>query len=143
MLAGVPFAAVGSGPPLVVLPGLSLRVGVESDRLVCNVLVPVRGLADRRRLVVLNRWAGLPEGLTVAGFADHYAEAITELESPVDVLGVSTGGSIAQVLAADHPQVVRRLALLSTGCRLSPSCAPCRPRSLGDSVRARPVRRWD
>jgi pimeloyl-ACP methyl ester carboxylesterase len=34
-------------------------------------------------------------------------------------LGLSTGGSIAQQLAADHPDVVRRLALLSTGCRLS------------------------
>jgi pimeloyl-ACP methyl ester carboxylesterase len=34
---------------------------------------------------------------------------------------VSTGGSIAQQLAADHPDVVRRLVLISTGCRLSPS----------------------
>jgi pimeloyl-ACP methyl ester carboxylesterase len=97
-----------------------MRVGVEEDRLVRNVLVPVRGMANRRRLVVLNRWAGLPEGLTLADLAVRYADAITELGAPVDVLGVSTGGSIAQLLAAEHPQVVRRLALLSTGCRLSP-----------------------
>ena len=119
-LADVPFAAVGSGPPLVVLPGLSLHAGVEDDRLVRNVLVPVRGLADRRRLVVLNRWTGLPEGMTLHDFAARHAAAITELGAPVDVLGVSTGGSIAQLLAAEHPQAVRRLALLSTGCRLSP-----------------------
>lgn len=120
MLAGIPFAAVGSGPPLVVLPGLSLRVGVEDDRLVRNVLVPVRAMADRRRLVVLNRWAGLPGGLTLRDFAVRYADAITRLGAPVDLLGVSTGGSIAQLLAAEHPHVVRRLGLMSTGCRLSP-----------------------
>jgi pimeloyl-ACP methyl ester carboxylesterase len=42
------------------------------------------------------------------------------LEPPVDVVGVSTGGSIAQQLAADHPDVVRRLVLASTACRLGP-----------------------
>ena len=43
-----------------------------------------------------------------------------EFGEPVDVLGLSTGGSIAQQLAADHPDVVRRLVLISTGCRLGP-----------------------
>jgi pimeloyl-ACP methyl ester carboxylesterase len=33
---------------------------------------------------------------------------------------MSTGGSIAQQIAADHPDVVRRLVLVSTACRLSP-----------------------
>ncbi|MGV8979048.1 MAG: alpha/beta fold hydrolase [Cellulomonas sp.] len=95
-------------------------MGVDSDLFVRSTLQPVRGLAGRRRLVVLDRWSGLPEGLTLRDFAVRYAEAIAELGSPVDVLGVSTGGSIAQLLAAEHPQRVRRLALVSTGCRLSP-----------------------
>jgi pimeloyl-ACP methyl ester carboxylesterase len=34
--------------------------------------------------------------------------------------GISTGGSIAQQLAADHPDVVDRLVLLSTACRRGP-----------------------
>ncbi|MEO6413081.1 MAG: alpha/beta fold hydrolase [Pedococcus sp.] len=58
--------------------------------------------------------------MTLRDFAVRYAAAITELGAPADVLGVSTGGSIAQLLAAEHPHVVRRLGLLSTGCRLSP-----------------------
>jgi len=35
----------------------------------------------------------------------------------VDVVGMSTGGSIAQQLAADHPATVRRLGLISTAGR--------------------------
>lgn len=120
--AGVPFAAVGAGRPLVVLPGLSPMTGVDSDRLVTGSLTPVRSLAGQRRLLVLNRWPGLPRDLTMAALARGHADAIREgfAGEPVDVLGVSTGGSIAQQLAADHPEAVRRLVLLSTGCRLGP-----------------------
>jgi pimeloyl-ACP methyl ester carboxylesterase len=34
--------------------------------------------------------------------------------------GISTGGSVAQQFAIDHPQLVRRLVLAATACRLSP-----------------------
>ena len=77
-------------------------------------------LADRRRLVLVNRRADLPRGMTMAEMAAEHADAIRELGAPVDVVGTSTGGSIAQQLAADHPDVVRRLVLLSTACRLGP-----------------------
>lgn len=61
----------------------------------------------------------LPRGRTMAALAAEHAQALREaFDEPVDLLGVSTGGSIAQQLAAEHPDVVRRLALVSTGCRL-------------------------
>ena len=41
-------------------------------------------------------------------------------DDPVDVLGTSTGGSIAQQMAAEHPDVVRNLVLVSAACRLAP-----------------------
>jgi pimeloyl-ACP methyl ester carboxylesterase len=37
---------------------------------------------------------------------------------PLDVIGFSTGGEVAQYLAADHGELVRRLVLSDTGCRL-------------------------
>jgi len=120
VLGVIPYAAVGSGPPLVVCAGLWPVTGVAGDGFVRGALGPVRGLAARRRLVVLNRRADLPAGLTMAELAAEYADAVVGLEGPVDVLGASTGGSIAQQLAADHPHAVRRLVLLSTGCRLGP-----------------------
>ena len=120
--AGVPFAAVGTGRPLVVLPGLSPVTGVAGDQLVRSSFGPVRKLAGRRRLVLLNRWPGLPPDLTMTMLAQRHADAIRAGfgGEPVDVIGSSTGGSIAQQLAAEHPDLVRRLVLLSTACRLGP-----------------------
>lgn len=120
--AGVPFAATGRGRPLVVLPGLSPMTGVDSDRLVWGSVAPVRNLTDERRVTVFNRWPGLPEDLTLTFLARRHAEAIREgfANEPVDLLGTSTGGSIAQQIAVEHPDVVNRLALVSTACRLGP-----------------------
>jgi pimeloyl-ACP methyl ester carboxylesterase len=57
----------------------------------------------------------------MAALAAEHARALREVfGEPVDLLGVSTGGSIAQQLAAEHRDVVRRLALVSTACRLGP-----------------------
>ena len=57
----------------------------------------------------------------MADLAEEHADAIRSLGAgPVDVAGISTGGSIAQQLAADHPDVVDRLVILSAACRLGP-----------------------
>lgn len=106
---------------MVVCAGLWPVTGVSGDGFVRGALAPVRQLAGSRRLIVLNRRPDLPAGLTMGDLAAEYAAAITvHLGAPVDVVGTSTGGSIAQQLAADHPPTVRRLVLLSTACRLGP-----------------------
>ena len=120
-LGRYPFAAVGTGEPVVVLAGLSPVTGVAGDGIVRASLAPVAVLAGRRRLVLRNRRGGLPRGMTMAQLAAEHADAIRAgLAAPVDVIGSSTGGSIAQQLAADHPDVVRRLVLVSSACRLGP-----------------------
>jgi pimeloyl-ACP methyl ester carboxylesterase len=119
-LGQYPFAAVGAGDPVVVLAGLSPTTGVDDGGTVRTAIGPLAPLAKHRRLVVLNRRSGLPRGMTMAALAADHAAAIRRLDAPVDVVGTSTGGSIAQQLAADHPDVVRRLVLVSTACRLGP-----------------------
>jgi pimeloyl-ACP methyl ester carboxylesterase len=117
----IPYAAVGSGPPIVVCPGLWHTTGVDSDTLVRGSIGPVRDLRVGHRLIVLNRRAGLPTGMSISDIAAEYADVIrNHLGARVDVMGSSTGGSIAQQLAADHPDTVRRLVLVSTACRLGP-----------------------
>ncbi len=120
-MRGLPWAAVGSGRPIVVLAGLSPTTGVDGDGFVRATLSPVRKLADRRRLIAINRRNGLSDGLTMATLAGEHADAFRDFfDGPVDIVGASTGGSIAQQIAADHPDVVRRLVLLSSACRLGP-----------------------
>ena len=51
--------------------------------------------------------------------ADDYAVMIREeFAPPVDVIGTSTRGSIAQHFAADHPNLVRRLVIHSSAYTL-------------------------
>ncbi|MGI6366865.1 MAG: alpha/beta fold hydrolase [Anaerolineae bacterium] len=119
---GVGYNRFGRGrTPLVILQGL-----VWSHR-------PLRGwealaarhewgwLLRQRTVYLLVPRSGLSEGTTLSDMARDYAQALSgALPLPVDVIGTSTGGSVAQHLAADHPQVVRRLVLHGTGHTLSP-----------------------
>ena len=122
MIGLYPCLIAGSGEPLVVLAGLSPDVGVTRGPMRRLHEQALRPWTSGRRVFYLNRRAGLPLGITMPLLAAEHAEAMrAEFGGPVDVVGLSTGGSIAQQLAADHPDVVRRLVLISTGCRLGPS----------------------
>jgi len=126
----LPYFAVGSGEPMVFLAGLSPDTGFDSGmerKMNAGMVAP---FSEGRRVVFFNRRAGLPRGMTLAEMTAEYADAIREGfgGDAVDVLGISTGGSIAQQLAADHPDVVRRLVLLSTACRLGPEGRPLQRR---------------
>ena len=81
----------------------------------------LRPLARRFRMLAVNRPPGHAADTTMADVARLHARALdTGFGEPVDVLGTSSGGSVALELAADRPDVVRRLVLVAAGCRLSP-----------------------
>lgn len=121
LAGGLPYVAVGSGPPLVVLGGLSAEHGPPS---VMERWPPLRtfGRPFQRafRIYLASRRAGLPAGTTMADLAEHVAVAVrADLPAPVRLVGISTGGAIALQTAIDHPDVVDRLVVLSSACRLS------------------------
>lgn len=60
-----------------------------------------------------SRWAS-PHGLAEATLSMLAAEGIGQ----VDVIGNSVGGIVAQILAIEHPERVRRLVLIGTGAAL-------------------------
>ena len=78
------------------------------------------GLTNDYRIYIVTRRPGLPPRYSLRDMSDDYATMIkNELGGAVDVIGVSTGGGIAQYLAIDHPDLVGRLVLVMTGCRLT------------------------
>jgi len=120
-VGGLPALVAGDGPPLVSLSGLMPMAGVDGTMMRRTAVAAIEPYRRRRRVHFLNGRPGLPRGMTMADLAAEHADALRQaFGEPVDVLGLSTGGSIAQQLAADHPDVVRRLVLQSTGCRLGP-----------------------
>lgn len=113
---------VGRGRPLVYLPGIAPhhRPPTGLDRLF--QVATIRPLARGRQVWWVQRPEGLPAGTTMAGIAADVAAALRErFDGPVDVVGSSTGGSVALQVAVDSPDVVRRLVLLSSACRLGPA----------------------
>ncbi|HZV72459.1 MAG TPA: alpha/beta hydrolase [Conexibacter sp.] len=143
-LAGLPFLLTGppDAPPLALLPGLSPEHAIGAGPFARAELELAHAFADRFRVTWLSRRPGLGSrngdgaAPTMAAIATEHATALREaFDAPVDVLGISTGGSIALQLAADHPGVVRRLVLVSAAARLG-AVGRAEQRAVADLVAA-------
>ena len=111
--SGLPYSRSGSGPrPLVIFEGL----GFENKPMPRTMAAGMCGFLEQDYTIYrVSRKPGLPSGYSLQNMADDYAAMIKEeFGGQVDVIGASTGGSIAQHFAADHPDLVRRLVLHST-----------------------------
>ncbi len=105
----------GSGFPLMMIIGLS-GVGAGWG--------PQISLFSKnyRTFVPDHRGAGQssapPDGYTIEQLASDMAGLLRTADAaPAHVMGSSTGGAIAQVMALDHPEVVRSLTLVATWAR--------------------------
>lgn len=118
--ADLPQLREGTGAPLVVLPGLSGRAGSPAVLRKWEQRMVIADFVHDRAVVSIDRRHNLEPGTSIADLADDYARTIGSLyDKPVDIMGISTGGSIALQLAADHPELLRRLVLVSSAHRLS------------------------
>jgi pimeloyl-ACP methyl ester carboxylesterase len=111
----------GAGPPLLLVNGIG--AALEMWR-------PFASLLAGRELIAFDlpgsgRSAPGPGLMRVPGFADLVARLLDALalDDPVDVLGYSLGGIVAQELAHRHPMRVKRLVLCATSPGL-PSIPP-------------------
>ena len=118
---GLPYACIGNGTRnLVVFEGLDFRHKPPSGIMLRMSTGYLRGLTNSYRIYIVSRRAGLPPGYSLRDMSDDYAVLIkNELGGAVDIIGVSTGGAIAQHFAIDHPDLVRRLVLAMSGLRLT------------------------
>ena len=108
----------GEGQPLVLLHGAFSAIGSSFGNM-------IPGLAKRRQVIGFDlqghgRTADIDRPLTVEGMADDVAAALSELGiEQADILGYSNGGSVALHFATRHPQMVRKLVLMSISYSLS------------------------
>ena len=106
----------GTHPPLVLLHAL----GMDG-----RVFVPLmKTLSIERECIALDlRRHGrttVEQELTATGAAADIGAVLNQLETPVDLLGLSLGGAVAQVVATECGTQIRRVVLVSTFSRLDP-----------------------
>ena len=113
---GLPYNRGGHGPrPLVVFPGLTFE-----NKPQFGTLAMYGFLREKYTLFAVQRRPGMPAGYTLRDMGDDYATMVREeFGGPVDVIGISTGGSIALHFAADHPDLVRKLVIHSSAHTLN------------------------
>ena len=119
--SGMPYNRFGAGErTLVIFQGLMFENKPISGFMAKKFGQMYDSLERDYTVYVVNRKPGLPEGSSMKDLSDDYAEMIREeFGGPVDVLGISTGGSIVQHFAADHPELVRKLVIHSSAYTLS------------------------
>lgn len=87
---------------------------------------------DDYTVYLIGRKPNVPEDYSFTDVAADYATMILrEFNGPVDIMGTSTGGQIAHYLAADHPDVVQKLVIISAAFRLSEKGAEIEARVAG------------
>jgi pimeloyl-ACP methyl ester carboxylesterase len=117
----MPYLALGSGPPLVYLPGFYTTHTNPNGLQRSFEMRFLKPFAEHFRVYFVNRAPHLAPDATMATIAAQHADAIYDrFVAPVDVFGVSSGGSVALQLAADHPDTVHRLVVAASGYQLSP-----------------------
>ena len=118
---GLPYARFGNKPNIMVnIEALSFTHEPPSGFRLRMFKNSAKIFTDDYTVYLIGRKQNLPEDYLFDKMAEDYAKTIRrEFKGPVDVMGVSTGGQIAQYLAADHPDVIRKLVIISAAFRLS------------------------
>jgi pimeloyl-ACP methyl ester carboxylesterase len=118
---GLPYNRVGHGPrTLILLQGLLFENKPLPPPLAWLYSMYYKYLEEDYTSYIVLRKPGLPDGYSMQNMADDYATMVMEeFGELVDVIGVSTGGSIAQHFAANHPDLIRKLIIHSSAYTLS------------------------
>jgi pimeloyl-ACP methyl ester carboxylesterase len=115
-----PYVRLGNGPEnLVILPGITLQNDPPNRLAAWTYRLGFGRFADGYTVYVINRRRGMPSPYTTREMAADYAQVIEEELGTSIVIGFSTGGSVAQYVALDHPELVEKLILVVSASRLS------------------------
>jgi len=118
---GLPYFHIEGGPQAVVIfEGLSFNHRPPSGLTLWVMSSGYQRFTEQFTIYYVNRKPGLPAGYSIQDMSEDYANMVrNEIKTPIDLMGISTGGPIAQCFAVDHPELVHKLVLAMTGYRLS------------------------
>lgn len=108
----------GEGQPLVLLHGAFSAIGTSFGKILPE-------LSRTRQIIAFElqghgRTADIDRPLTIEGMMEDVAAALPQLGiEQADVLGYSSGGSVALHFAVRHPELLRKLVLMSVSYTLS------------------------
>lgn len=112
----IAYKIFGKGEPLLLIPGFSMTMDIWDP-------VTLYKLSSNHTIIIFdNRGLGKTtvgtKTWSIEQFANDTAGLIDALgiKKPVDILGTSWGGYIAQELTLMHPQKVNKLILYGTDC---------------------------
>lgn len=104
---------------LVMIQGLNTR-GIRGSG--SGLMLMYRVFAKEYRVWLFDRRPDISDGFSIRDMAADIAAAMDALGiRGADIFAVSQGGMIAQHLAADRPDLVRRMVLAVTSCRTTPA----------------------
>ncbi|MEY7849850.1 alpha/beta fold hydrolase [Natrarchaeobius sp. A-rgal3] len=122
-----PYVRIGDGPKtLLVIPGLSDAM-FDGEYGRTGAFLTWRGFGhftDEYTVYVVSRPRGLSDDRTIETMAHDYARVLETHVGSASVLGISMGGLIAQELARIRPDLLERLVVAVSGCRLAASSRP-------------------
>ncbi len=102
--------------PVVILPGLSIKsVMPRADAVAMQYSL----LANRYDVYLLDRRKVVPDSYTVGEMAEDTVQAIRMIGlEDIDIVGISQGGMIAQMIAIRYPDLIHAMILGSSASRL-------------------------
>jgi pimeloyl-ACP methyl ester carboxylesterase len=131
--ADVSYIDAGAGPPALFVHGLATNAYVWQNL--------IGHLSDVRRCIAVDlplhgqSPARPQQRLTIGAFADVLDQVCEDLGlQQVDLVAHDTGGAIAQVLAARHPERLRTLTL--TNCETQDNIPPAAMAAIVEAARA-------
>lgn len=103
--------------PLIIIPGLSLRTLEGSGVMLAYMY---RIFFKDYSVYVMDKRDEVPEDVTLSDLAEDIAAVMKFLHvDRANVIGISMGGMIAQYLTLNHPEMVNKLVLGVTTCRVN------------------------
>jgi pimeloyl-ACP methyl ester carboxylesterase len=123
LLDEFPYIRIGNAPrPLLIIPGAEVNNAEPGFLMRQAMRLAFSRFARDHSVYIVHRKRALPASYSTADMAADYARvlrAITPSAETAHIIGFSTGGLIAQHLAAHSPELIERLVLAVTGVRLS------------------------